>query len=70
VAIPHEAINTIEDEKEIQAQLQISKVSFIVRPINKYVICQQIKERCHSFFGDFGSYPSLIGWIFAPGGVH
>jgi hypothetical protein len=24
VAIPHEAINTIEDEKEIQAQLQIS----------------------------------------------
>ena len=28
VAIPHEALNTIEDEKEIQAQLQTSNAMF------------------------------------------
>jgi hypothetical protein len=28
VAIPHEALNTIEDEKEIQTQLQISNAMF------------------------------------------
>ncbi len=28
VAIPHEAINTVEDEKETQAKLQVSNVMF------------------------------------------
>jgi hypothetical protein len=28
VAIPHEAINTIEDEKEIHTQLQISNAMY------------------------------------------
>jgi hypothetical protein len=28
VAIPHEAINTIEDEKEVQTQLQISNAMY------------------------------------------
>ncbi len=44
VAIPHEALNTIEDEKEIQAQLQTNNAMFFYAELQECncVRCRKI----------------------------